>query len=91
MAKKTVRFNKGGVGKLPQQKPVLYRIQTEGGKDNYVGIAKRGRVQARITEHLGEIPGAKVQIEQMSRIQDALTKEARLIVRGQPKYNKRGK
>ena len=59
MAKKTVRFNKGGLGQLPDNKPVLYRIQTEGGRDSYVGIAKRGRVQARITEHLGEIPGAK--------------------------------
>ena len=91
MAKKIVRFNERGIGHLPDNKPVLYRIQTEGGRDSYVGIAKRGRVQARITEHLGEIPGAKVQVEQMSRIQDARTKEARVIVRGQPKYNTHGK
>jgi len=55
--------------------PQVYKITTEGGRNNYTGIAKRGRVQDRIVEHLSgskdPIPGTKVQIEQMSGIQDA--------------------
>lgn len=68
---KTVKFNQSGAAKLPNDKPVVYKIQTESGNTNYVGIAKRGRVQERIQEHLdaGKIPGAKVQIQQMSSIQ----------------------
>ena len=91
MAKKKVDYNKTGVEKLADDKPVVYRIQTEGGKDNYVGVAKRGRVGERIAEHLGEIPGAKVKIKQHASIQDAKASEARIIKRRQPKYNDRGK
>ena len=76
---------------LPNNKPVVYKIVTAGGNNNYTGIAKRGRVQDRINEHLNEIPGAKVQIEQMSSISDARKKESNIIKRSQPKYNKQGK
>ena len=75
--------------------PQVYKITTEGGRNNYTGIAKRGRVQDRIVEHLSgskdPIPGTKVQIEQMSGIQDARAKESRIISRSKPKYNKQGK
>ncbi len=93
MARKTVRYNDTGAAKLPEDKPVVYKIQTEGGRTNYVGMAKRGRVQERILEHLadGDIPGAKVQIQQVSSIQDAQKAEARIIARTQPKYNEQGK
>ena len=93
MARKTVKFNPKGIGKLPEDKPVLYRIQTEGGKTNYVGTAKRGRVQERLQEHIdaAEIPGAKVQIQQMPSIRDAEKTEANIIARRQPKYNEQGK
>jgi len=93
MGKKTVNFNKSGVGKLPNDKPVVYRIQTEAGKTNYVGVAKKGRVQDRISEHLekGKIPGAKVQIEQMPTIAEAKEKESNIISRTEPKYNEQGK
>jgi hypothetical protein len=95
MARKTVSFNKTGIGKLPDDKPVLYRIQSEGGKTNYAGIAKRGRVQERLEEHLpggkDPVPGAKVRIEQMSSIAEAEAKEARVIARSKPKYNDQGK
>jgi hypothetical protein len=71
--KKTVKFNSSGIGKLPENKPVIYRIETSGGKDNYIGVAKRGRVQERVAEHLPgtkeAVPGTKVQIEQMPTIQ----------------------
>jgi excinuclease UvrABC nuclease subunit len=90
MLTKTVRFNKTGAAKLPNDKPVVYKIQTSMGKTNYVGIAKRGRVGDRIQEHLdkGKIPGAKVHIEQVSSIQDAQKKEQNIISKTQPKYNK---
>jgi CRISPR/Cas system-associated protein Cas5 (RAMP superfamily) len=89
MAKKTVSYNKSGVEKLPDNKPVVYRIQTIGDKTNYVGVAKKGRVQERISEHLedGKIPGAKVQIEQMPSIDAAKEKEENIISRTEPKYN----
>lgn len=91
MAKRTTNYNKTGIPKLSAGKPAVYRIQTESGKDNYIGIAKRGRITERIAEHLGEVPGAKVKIEQHSSVQDAKASEARLIKRQQPKYNKDGK
>jgi len=92
MAKKTVNYNQSGTSKLPQYKPVVYRIKTNAGQTNYVGIAKRGRVQERIQEHLaaGNIPGAKVEIEQKPSIQDARKTEALAIARSKPKYNKQG-
>ena len=57
---------------------------------NYTGIAKRGRVTERIKEHIGEIPGATVSIEQFSSIDDAKKKEVNVIKRNKPKYNKQG-
>jgi len=47
MARKTVDFSRSGIDTLPNDKPALYRIQTESGKTNYAGIAKRGREQER--------------------------------------------
>ena len=93
MAKKTVNFNKSGAGKLPKDKPIVYKVKTAGGKTNYVGIAKKGRAQERIQEHLntGKIPGAKVQIEQVSSIAEARKKEMSIISRSKPKYNEQGK
>ncbi|MBF0400288.1 MAG: hypothetical protein HQL90_05925 [Magnetococcales bacterium] len=91
MSEKKVSYNKGGISQLPDDKPVMYRIETEGGRQNYVGIAKRGRVQERVAEHLGEIPGATVRVEQFDSINDARAKEARVIKRNQPKYNEQGK
>ena len=95
MAKKIVDFNKTGIGKLPNNKPVIYKILTESGGNNYTGIAKRGRVGERLEEHLVDgkdyVPGSKVQIEQMKSIEEAQQKESRIISRSEPKYNKQGK
>lgn len=90
MGTKKTTYSKTAIQKLPNDKPVLYRIETEGGKLNYAGVAKRGRVRDRISEHLGEIPGATVKIEQFSSIEDARVKEVRVIKRNQPKYNEQG-
>ena len=95
MARKTVDFNKGGIGKLQNDKPVVYRILTPSGRTNYTGVAQRGRVQERLIEHLHDgkdyIPGAKVQIEQTGSIDEARVKEERIIARIEPPYNKQGK
>jgi hypothetical protein len=91
MATKKVPFSKSGIADLPKDKPVLYRIETANGKLNYTGIAKRGRAQERLSEHLGEIPGATVRIEQFGKIEEARAKEANVIKRNQPKYNEQGK
>ncbi len=95
MARKTVPLNERGIEKLPNDKPVVYSIQTEGGKTTYAGVAKRGRVQERLAEHLpgakDPVPGAKVQIEQMPSLAEAQAKEARVISRSKPRYNEKGK
>ena len=95
MGKKTVNFNGEGITKLPNDKPVVYKVLTQGGNNNYTGTSKRGRVQERLKEHLpggkDYIPGAKVQIEQMSSIGEAKQKESRVIRRSKPRYNKKGK
>lgn len=91
MAKKTVSYKKNDIKNLPNNKPVVYKILTAGGNNNYTGIAKRGRVSDRITEHLNRIPGSRVQIEQMESISQARKKESNIIKRAQPKYNKQGK
>ena len=95
MVRKTVKFNKKGIAKLPDDKPAVYRIQTVGGKTNYVGVAKRGRVKERLQEHLeggkDQVPGFRVRIEQMPSIDKAKQTEAGAISRSKPKYNKSGK
>lgn len=94
MAKKTVPFNQKGIEGLPENKPVVYKILTDGDKNNYTGVAQRGRVQDRLKEHLpggkDYVPGAKVQIEQLGRIKDAEAKEVRIISRTKPPYNDKG-
>jgi hypothetical protein len=95
MSQKTVPFNQQGIEKLPNDKPVVYRIVTDGGTNNYTGIAKRGRVLERLAEHLpgakDYVPGAKVVIQQTSSIAEAQGQEKRIIARSQPKYNDQGK
>jgi len=88
MGQKTVKFSEEGILNLPNDKPALYKILTPNGNNNYTGVAQRGRIRERIMEHLGEIPGAKVRIEQMKSIEEAREKEGRVIKRSMPKYNK---
>jgi len=91
MGTKKVKYNETEINKLPNNKPVIYKIKTANGNNNYTGVAQRGRVQQRINEHIGTIPGATVQIEQMNSISEARKKEANIIKRSKPKYNKQGK
>lgn len=86
---RTIKYNKSDIEQLPNDKPVLYRIKTKADNLNYVGIAQKGRVRERLKEHLGEIPGATVSIEQFGSISDARKKEKNVIKRNNPKYNKK--
>ncbi|MEX0680806.1 MAG: hypothetical protein WD097_05445 [Balneolales bacterium] len=88
MGKRTAKYSRSDIKNLPDNKPASYKIKTESGKTNYTGTAKRGRVRDRISEHLGEIPGAKVEIQQHSSIQEAQRQEKNIISRSKPKYNK---
>ena len=96
MSKKTVPFNSDGIEKLPNDKPVVYKVLDRKGENIYTGIAKKGNVCSRLTGHFpghkDAVPGGvKVQIDQQSSIRDAEKKETNIISRSKPKYNKRGK
>ncbi len=91
MSTKKTNYNKIGIEKLPDDKRVVYQIETEDGKPNYIGTAKKGRVKERLQEHLGEIPGATVKVQQFDSIDAARKEESRLIEKKQPKDNEKGK
>ncbi len=94
--KKSSKFTKDALGDLAKDKPVVYKIRNAKGDNVYTGVAKRGRVEERLREHLpgGEdaIPGARrVEIQQKSSIGEARKSEARIIKRSKPRHNKQGK
>jgi excinuclease UvrABC nuclease subunit len=96
MGKKTVRLNPDSIAKLPNDKPVVYRIIDRKGQNIYTGTAGKGNVRSRVADHLPRhkdpVPGAvKVQIDQQPSISDAKKKEANIISRSKPKYNRQGK
>ncbi len=93
---KSVDFDEKSIEGLAKNKPVVYNIEDKNGKTLYTGVAKRGRVEDRIKEHLpgGSDPirgGSKVKIQQKASIIDAEKAEARAIKKNQPPQNKRGK
>jgi len=91
MGTQKVNYKKEDIENLPNNKPVVYKILSKSDENVYTGSAQRGRVTERIKEHLGEIPGKKVVIEQFSSIDEAREKETNIIIRSKPKYNKTGK
>ena len=90
---KTVDLTLEGIGQLLENRAIIYKILTKGGKNNFTGIAKRGKVQTTLQDHLqGEknyIPGSKVFTERMDTLQEAQKKANRIIRRTMPKYNLR--
>ena len=52
LGKKSGKFDIKGIEGLAKGKPVVYGIKDDKGKVLYVGVAKRGRVHARLKEHL---------------------------------------
>lgn len=95
MGKKTAKLTPADIKALSNDKPVVYIFKNKNGSNIYTGSAKRGRVQARILEHLkgpGEFPGAaSVEIRQFPTIGDAEKSESRIIKLNKPKFNKAGK
>ena len=94
--KKSGKFDNEGIEGLAKDKPVVYQIEDDKRNLLYVGVAKRGRVEARLKEHMtdGVDPvrgGAKVRIQQKSSITEAQKAEARIIKNNQPPQNKQGK
>lgn len=94
--KKSGSFDEQGIEGLAKNKPVVYHIEDNKGKTLYTGVAKKGRVEDRLKEHLpgGSDPvrgGAKVKIQQKSSITEAEKAEARSIKRNKPPQNKKGK
>lgn len=94
--KKTSEFTEDGIESLAKNKPVVYQILDENNNNIYTGVAKRGRVEERLKEHLpsGTDPikgGTKVKIQQKNSIDTALKSEARIIKKVKPPKNKKGK
>lgn len=94
--KKSGSFDEKGIEGLEKNKPVVYNIENKNGKILYIGVAKRGRVEDRLKDHLpgGSDPvrgGTKVKIQQKSSITDARKAESRAIKQKQPPRNKNGK
>lgn len=88
---KTVNFTLEGIVQLSNDKPIVYKILTQGGKNNYTGVAKKGEISTTIQKHLQSgknyVPGYKVKIERMNTIQEAQKKADRIIKISKPKYN----
>ena len=94
--KKNGSFDEKGIAELAKNKPVVYSIEDKNGKQLYIGVAKRGRVGKRLTEHLPGGPdpihgGAKVKIQQKSSISHAEKAEAKAIKQQKPPKNIKGK
>lgn len=92
MLRRRGRFSRKGIAGLAANKPVVYHLLTGSGNTNYVGRAKRGRVRARLREHLPSgpdpIPARTVRIRQFPSTKLASAAERRAIKVNQPKYNK---
>jgi hypothetical protein len=93
---RNIPLKTGHIEALPNNKPAVYTAGNAGDPNLYVGVAKRGRVQERLMEHLNgakdPIPGAtRVKVEYKSSIAEAKAVEARRIAATQPKHNKQGK
>ena len=80
------KFNEENIKKAENDNPIVYTLK-KGGKVVYVGIAKRGRVQKRLLEHMGEIPASEFSTRSYDSISDAREAEERKIKREDPKYN----
>ncbi|MDC1205488.1 GIY-YIG nuclease family protein [Candidatus Pacebacteria bacterium] len=87
------KFNKTNINKVPKDKAIVYEITNANGTNLYTGVAGRGRVQQRLTEHLdkkGEkIPGGtQFKIAQVKDKPRALQVEKQIIKKENPKFNK---
>ena len=91
--KKSGSFDEKGIESLAKDKPIVYTIGDSKGDPLYVGVAKKGRVEERLKEHLpgaaDPVPGGvKVKIQQKPSIAEAKKSEARIIKKQKPPQNK---
>lgn len=90
------KFNKTNIKNVPKNKAIVYEITNNAGKNLYTGVAGRGRVQQRLTEHL-ELKknhitgGTKFKIAQVKNKERALKVEEQIIKKEAPKFNKQHK
>lgn len=89
--KKSGDFDETSIRELAKDKPVVYHLDNAQGKTLYTGVAKRGRVSDRLSEHLpggiDPIKGAaRVRIQQKASIADAEKAEAKAIKSLQPPF-----
>lgn len=80
------KFTKKEIQNADNDRPVVYTLK-KAGKPVYVGIAKRGRVQDRLQEHLGEIPASEFSTRSYDSISDARKAEEKKIKREKPRFN----
>jgi len=90
------KFNKTNIKDVPKDKAIVYEITDNKGKNLYTGVAGRGRVQPRLTEHLkfkkDHVPGGtKFKIAQVKNKDRALRVEEQIIKKEAPKFNKQHK
>ncbi len=90
------KFNKTNVGNVPKNKAIVYEITNGAGKNLYTGVAGRGNVQQRLTDHLkfkkDHIPGGtKFKIAQVKDKPRALQVEKQIIKKEGPKFNEQHK
>jgi len=93
---RTQKFTKTNIGKMPENKAIIYKLKNPAGKNLYTGIAGRGRGQDRILEHKElkreMIPGAtRFQFTQVKNKPRAGQIEKQIIKKEQPKFNERNK
>lgn len=93
---RTQKFTKENIVKVPKGRSIVYKIKNAKGDNLYTGIAERGRVQDRLTEHKKidneKIPsGTRFQFTQVKNKDRARALEKQIIKKEQPKFNKQHK
>ena len=90
------KFNKTNVARVPKDKAIVYKVTNSAGKNLYTGVAGRGNVQQRLTDHLQYkkdhiAGGTKFKIAQVKTKERALKVEEQIIKKEEPKFNKQHK
>ena len=81
------KFNKKNIENVSNDKPVVYTLKSGGGRVLYVGVAMRGQLKNRLSDHLGSIPAVEFTPRSYSLIAKAKNAEENKIKREKPKYN----
>ena len=82
-------ITKANLENVPGNKPGVYRIKSSLGEILYIGKAKGGRLDERIGEHKGEIPGGTRFSYKITPSKDAAERlEKREIREHKPSFNK---